>query len=393
LRSALVIVQVAMSIVLLIGAGLMIRSFFELTRVDLGFNPVNVVHARVTFPAGRYETAAQQRVFFRQALGRVISLPGVIAAAEAVGLPPSGGPSSEVDVPGQSHSERWDAMLQLCSENYFQTLGRKLLRGRLLSETDEDAARQVAVVNQTLARNFFGNDNPIGRTIKFNLLDSVPDAPHDAYFEVVGVVGDAKNRGLQDPPLPEGYIPYTISSMGNRSILVRTAVEPNSMSREVRRAIWTVDSGVALTDVGSLESYLKETSYTRPEFGLISVSAFALIGLVLVAVGIFSVMQYTVSLQTREIGMRVALGAQRRDIVSMVLWKGLRLIVAGIIMGVLSSLVLTRFLANQIWGISSTDPLTFSGVSVVLTLIALAACYIPARRAMRVDPTVALRSE
>jgi putative ABC transport system permease protein len=284
-------------------------------------------------------------------------------------------------------------MVQLCSEGYFQTLKRGLLRGRLLSETDVDAARQVAVINQTLARSFFGNENPIGRTIKFNLLDSVPDAPHNAYFDVIGIVGDAKNRGLQDPPLPEAYIPYTVSSMGNRSILVRTAIDPTSISESIRREIWAVDTKVALTDIGSLESFLKERAYTRPEFSLIVVGAFAVIGLVLVVFGVFSVMQYSVSLQTHEIGVRVALGAQRRDILSMVLRKGLRLIVAGIIMGVLSSFVLTRFLANQIWGISSTDPLTFSGVSVMLTLIALAACYIPAHRAMRVDPMVALRSE
>jgi putative ABC transport system permease protein len=393
LRGVLVIVQVALSIVLLVGAGLMIRSFFELTRVDLGFNPVNVLCARVPFPTGQYDTAAQQKVFFRRVLGRVASLPGVIAAAEAVALPPYGGPVSEVDVPGQPHSERWDATVQLCSEEYFHTLERGLLRGRLLSETDVDEARQVAVINQTLARNFFGNENPIGRTIKFNLLDSVPDAPHNAYFDVIGIVGDAKNRGLQDPPLPEAYIPYTISSMGNRSILVRTAIDPSSMSESIRREIWAVDSKVALTDIGSLESFLKERAYTRPEFALMALGTFAVIGLALVAFGVFSVMQYSVSLQTQEIGVRVALGAQRRDILSMVLWKGLRLIVAGIIMGLLSSLVLTRFLAAQIWGISSTDPLTFSGVSILLALIALAACYIPARRAMHVDPIVALRSE
>jgi putative ABC transport system permease protein len=393
LRGALVMLQVALSIVLLVGAGLMIRSFFELTRVDLGFNPVKVLHARVTFPAGQYDTATLQKVFFHRVLGRVTSLPGVVAAAEGVGLPPSGGPLSEVDVPGQSHSERWAAMLQLCSEEYFQTLGRRLVRGRLLSDADVDAARQVTVINQTLARNFFGDQIPIGRTIKFNLLDSTPDAPHNAYFEIIGVVSDAKNRGLQDSPLPEGYVPYTISAMGNRSILVRTAVDPNSLVGDLRREIWTVDNKVALTHVGSLESYLKESAYTRPEFALFSVGGFALIGLALVVMGIFSVTQYTVSLQTQEIGIRLALGAQRGDILSMVLCNGLRLVMAGIAAGVLSSLVLTRFLATQIWGISSTDPITFSGVALVLALVSLAACYIPARRAMRVDPIVALRYE
>jgi putative ABC transport system permease protein len=393
LRGLLVIVQVALSIILLVGAGLMMQSFFALSKLQLGFNPSRVLHARVPFPAGRYDTAARQKVFFQQLLGRVRVLPGVTVASESNAIPPYGGMVSEVDVAGKTHSERWDVMIQLCSEGYFQTLERRLLSGRLLSETDVDTARQVAVVNQTLARTFFGGENPVGQKIKFNSFDGLADAPHNAYFEVVGVVADAMNRGIQDPPLPEAYIPYTISAVGNRVILVRTGGEPTSIAESLRREIWAVDSEVALTDIGSLESYLQDRAYARPEFAVISLGTIAAIGLALVVCGVFSVLQYSVSLQTQEIGIRAALGAQRGGIFSMVLWKGLRLVIAGLAVGILSSLFLTRFLANQIWGISSTDPLTFAAVSILLTVVALAAGYLPARRAMRVDPMVALRYE
>jgi len=393
LRAGLMILEVSFSMILLVGAGLMTRSFAALNRVDLGFNPGHVLHARIPFPAGAYNTRAQQKTFFEQVLARVKSIPGVSAAAEAASLPPYGGQASEVDVSGKTHSEQWSAMIQLCSEGYFETLERRLLRGRLLSERDIDSARQVAVVNQTLARDFFGNVNPIGQKIKFNVFDTIPEGPHDTYFEVVGVVTDARNRGLQDSPLPEAYLPYTIAALGNRAILVKTELPPDSVSKSLRQAIWTVDSRVALSDVGSLDDFLKERAYTQPQFALISLGTFAAMGLMLAIIGVFSVMQYSVSLQTREFGLRVALGAQPHNILSYVLYNGLRVVAAGMVIGLLASLGLSRFLASQIWGISTTDPLTFAAVAVLLTLATLAACYIPARRAMRVDPMVALRYE
>lgn len=393
LRAGLMILELSFSMVLLVGAGLMMRSFAALSRVELGFNPSHVLHARIPFPAGTYNTRAQQKVFFEQVLARIKSLPGVIAAAEAVSVPPYGGQASEVDVSGKSHSESWNAMVQLCSEGYFQTLERRLLRGRLLSERDIDSTREVAVINQTLARDFFGDANPLGQKIKFNFFDGVPDAPHDAYFEVIGVVTDARNRGLQDSPLPEAYLPYTIAALGNRAILVKTALPPDAVSASLRQAIWAVDSGVGLADVGSLDDFLKERAYTQPQFALISLGVFAGVGLLLAIVGVFSVMQYSVSLQTREFGLRVALGAQPQTILARVLLDGFRIAGAGVAVGLFASLGLTRLLASQIWGISATDPLTFGGAGMLLTLATLAACYVPARRAMRADPMVALRYE
>ena len=392
-RSGLVVSQVALSIVLLVGAGLMMRSLFALQHVELGLTPDHILVARTPLPKGRYDTAEQKRVFFRQVLDKVTALPGVVAATETSTLPPYGGITSEVNVPGKTHAEAWNSIFQLCSEGYFATLGIRLQQGRLLSESDVEAARHVIVVNQTLARNFFGKEDPIGKSIKFNLLDTMPQSPKDAYFEIIGVVADAKNRGPQQAPMPEAFMPYSVSGTFERGILVRTAVEPLSMLMNVRREIWSVDRGVALTLTGTLEGYLEQFSYSQPRFGLILFGVFASIGLILVAIGIFSVMAYTVSLQTHEIGIRMALGAQQSTVLKMILRKGLLIIALGIVIGEAASLGLTRLLQSQIWGVSSHDPMTFAAVLSVLILVGILACLVPARRATRVDPLVALRYE
>jgi putative ABC transport system permease protein len=393
LRAGLVIFEVALSILLLIGAGLMMRSLFAIEHVDLGFDTSNILVARLAFPKGRYDTAQQKKLFFQQILQRIAALPGVTAATETTYLPPYGGMRSEVTVPGKTHSDRWTAQSELVSQDCFRTLGLRLLRGRLLSEDDVDSARLVAVVNQTLARKFFKDEDPIGKTIKFNELDDIPDAPHDAYFEIIGVTADAKNDGLQDPPMPEAFVPYTITGSLFRGIMVKTAVDPLSLLPSVRREIWAVDSGVPLTFTGTLEGYLKEFSYAAPQFGLVTLGIFAGIGLLLVIIGVFSVMAYSVSLETHDIGIRMALGAQQDNILRMVLLKGLRLITAGIVLGLLASVGLMRFLASQIWGVSPTDPLTFAAVVAAIVVVGLAACFLPARRATQVDPLIALRYE
>jgi len=392
-RSALVVAEVALSMVLLAGAGLMMRSFFALTHVSLGFNPDRILVARLPLPQGRYDTAAQKRLFFQQLLRNLAALPGVTAATETSSLPPYGGITSEVVIPGKSHSEKWEAMFQLCSEGYFATLGRPLVLGRLLSASEVDSARHVVVINQTLVHKFFGKENPIGQKIKFKQFDEFSDGPKDAYFDIIGVVADAKNRGLQEDIMPEAFVPYTVTGAGQRGILVRTAMDPDAMLASVRRVVWGVDHNVALTLTGSLESYLKRFSYSQPELGLVALGIFASIGLTLVIIGVFSVMAYSVSLQTRDIGIRMALGAGRTSILQMVLGKGLRLVATGMGIGLLASIALTRLMSSQIWGVSATDPLTFGGVILVVLGVGVAACLIPARRATEVDPLVALRYE
>jgi putative ABC transport system permease protein len=394
LRNGLVIAEVALSIVLLTGAGLMMRSFFTLTHVDLGFNPANTLFVEVVQATDdRNDNGVKKNRFFEQTLQRVKSLPGVLSATVSVGLPPLGGAGSEITVLEKPHSQHWESMIDLCSEGYFQTLGLSLLHGRALSETDIDSARHVALVNQAFARTYFGSENPIGQKIKFNDFDELPGTPRDAYFEIIGVVTNFRNRGLLEAPSPEAFLPYTITGFGDRVILARTAVDPKSLLASVQREVWAVDSNAAVTRSGSIKDLLAEEAYVRPQFGLIAIGVFAGIGLALVLIGIFSVMAYTVALQTHEIGVRIALGAQRGNVLKMVLWKGLRLISAGVLIGVLASLGLTRFMASQISGVSASDPLTFFAVVILFLTVGMIASLLPARRAAGIDPLVALRYE
>jgi putative ABC transport system permease protein len=392
LRNALVLVEVALSLVLLTGAGLLMRSFVALMQVDLGLNPDNVLVARLPFPLGQYKTAEAKRQFFRPLLQRLYALPGVVAATETSTLPPYGGIGTEVEIPGKTHSEKWNAIFQLCSEGYFPTLGIRLLRGRPLSEAEVNDARKVAVVNQTLVKKFFGQEDPIGRRIKLTMLETEIDPPvKDPVFEVIGVVADAKNSGIQDPPRPELFVPYTITGAFERGILIRTSKEPLAMLNTVRREIWAIDRNVALTLTGSLKDYLKSFSYSEPRFSLILLSVFAALGLVLVLIGVYSVIAYTVSRQTHEIGIRMALGAGSADVLRMVLWMGARLLGMGLAVGLVASFAVTRLIASQLWGVSPHDPVTLCGVVAIVAGAGLAACYFPARRATRVDPMVALR--
>ena len=392
LRAALVIVEVALSIVLLAGAGLMMRTLYSLTHVGLGFDSSNVLAASVTLPPATYTTVAEKKAFFQQALARIAALPGVVSAAETISLPPYNAGRSEVTVPGTTHTEAWDTLFDVCSEDYFKTLHIPLLRGRLLSQNDMDAARFVAVVNQTFARDYLGDD-PIGRKFKFNVFDTIAQTPHDAYFEVVGIVADVKNQGLEDAPVAQAYIPYTITAYANRAILVKTAVAPVSLLKSLREQIWAVDRNVAIGNAGTLESYLDRFSYAEPRFSLVAIGAFAGTGLLLAAIGVFSVMAYAVSLQTHDIGVRMALGAQPSDILRMVLGKGLVLVAVGSVAGVATGLAVARLLASQLWGVSANDPLTFSIVVLVVVAVGAAASFMPARRATRVDPLIALREE
>lgn len=393
LRSALVAAQVGLSIVLLIGAGLMMRTFFALGSVDLGLNPKNILAANVVFPPGQYTTAAAKQAFFRQLLPRIGSLPGVSSVTESITLPVEGGANTPVTVPGTTHSGTWTSNVELITEDYFRTVGLPLLRGHLLSATDVDSARKVIVVNRKLVHDFFGDSDPIGRTIKFNVLDQVPDAPHNAFFEIVGVVGDARNNGLEKGIAPEAFMPYTVTALAGNELLLKTAVNPVSVLTNLRQEIAGIDQNVALSNADSLETILHREYFAAPEFGLALLSIFAGIGLILSAIGVFSVMAYSVSLQTHDIGIRMALGARPSGVMKMVLLKGLRPIGIGVALGLLASYASTRVLASQIYGVKVTDPLTFGGVVIVLAIVGLAACLLPARRATQVDPLIALRYE
>jgi predicted permease len=393
LRKLLVIGEIALSLILLAGAGLLMRTMVALQTVDLGLNPDNILVIRLPLPKARYKTAAQLQHFYEQLLQRLKTIPGVVAATETSTLPPYGGIGSEADVPGKTHADKWRAIYQLCSEGYFPTLGLKMVRGRVLTEQEVSDRRHVAVVNQTLVRNFFGKEDPLGREITLKDLSKIADPVANPSFTIVGVISDAKNQGLQEPVMPEVFIPYTLTGFYERGILVRTASDPLVLQNAVRREIWAIDRGVALTLTGTLNGYLKSFSYSGPQFALTILSIFAGIGLILVAIGTYSVLSYTVSRQTHEIGIRMALGAAEKSVFWMVLRMGGTLIGIGLAVGLVASLILNRLIANQLWGVKPHDPLTMISVIVVIAIIGTAACLVPARRATGVDPLEALRYE
>jgi putative ABC transport system permease protein len=394
LTGALVMAEVALSLVLLAGAGLLMRSFFNLTTVDLGLNPENVLHARLPLPRGTYETASGKQVLFRQMLTRVGELPGVVSATTVSSLPPYGGIRTEVEIPGKVHQEKWHLIFQLVSEGYFRTLGLHLVQGRLLEAAEVNDGRKVAVVNRTLVERYFGGENPIGRRMSLTMLGTLPQGKvDDPSFEIVGVVADAKNQGPREPIMPEAFIPYSVTGTFGRGVLVRTSSAPLPMVNSVRRAIWGVDRNVALTMVNSLSESMKQFSYAEPRFGLLVLGVFAAVGLLLVALGVYSVIAYRVSRQIHDIGIRMALGASRGSVLKLVLRKGLVLVGGGVALGLAVSLVVTRILADQLFGVPPHDPATLAVVIAVVVLAGLCACYFPARRATRVDPMVALRSD
>jgi putative ABC transport system permease protein len=394
LRNALVIAEVALSLVLLAGAGLMMRTFIAMQQVDLGFRPNNLLLTRLPLPKGQYKTTAQKQRFFRQLLARLDALPGVVAATTTTTVPPFGGIRSEIDIPGKAHYEKWNAIYTLCSEGYFPTIGLKVLRGRVLSEFDVNDGRRVAVISQTLVNRFFGNEDPIGRKIKISMLENMPEGKvENPVFEVIGVVSNTRNQGIQDPALPEMYIPYTMTGTFDRALLVRTVGNPAGLTETLRREIWAVDRNVALTFTGTLEDFLTDFVYAQPRFGFVLLAIFGGVGLVLITIGVYSVISYTVSGQTQEIGLRMALGAADSDVMGMVLWMGLRLIGAGVVAGLLLTFAAMRIVSNQLYGISAYDPMTLAVVIAAVVVAGLAACYWPARRATQLDPMVALRYE
>ena len=393
LRNAVVALEVALSLTLLVSAGLLMKSFLALRQVHLGLRPDHVLVVRLPLPEERYKTAAQVSGFFRPLLLRVKSLPGVVDAAETSTLPLYGGITGDVDVSGKTHPEKWSTFFQLCSEGYFPTVGISFLQGRPFNGSEVNASRKVAVVNQKFAREYLGSDNPIGQRLHLPILERWTDPLPDAWFEIIGVVADAKNQGPRKPALSEVWIPYTVTGSARRGLLVRTSGDPLMMMNAVRTEIWAVDRGVALTMTGTLESYMNSYTYSQPRFGFLLMGIFAGVGLILVTIGVYSVIAYATARRTHEIGIRMALGAQPRNILGLIVGQGARMAIAGVTLGLAASFAVTRLLSSMLFEVKPSDPLVFAGVSALLLAITLLACYIPARRAMRVDPMVALHYE
>ncbi|HTQ60184.1 MAG TPA: ABC transporter permease [Candidatus Solibacter sp.] len=395
LRNGVVVGEVALSLVLLVGAGLLMRSFVALHEVHLGLQPDHILVARLPLPKDRYKTAAQVTGFYRPLLERLKALPGVVDATETSTLPPYGGIRSEIQIPGKTHGEAWDTLFQLCSEGYFPVLKIQFVEGRPFTEAEVNGARKLAVINQAFAKKYFGNENPIGQQVRVSVLEKALDPVPEPMFEIVGVVADVKNRGLQDPVMPEMWAPYTVTGSYERGILVRTAKEPLAMLKSVQQEIWRTDRSVALTLTGTLEGYIKQFSYAGPRFGFFLLGIFASIGLVLVTIGVYSVLAYVAARRTHEIGIRMALGAESGDVLKLVIRMGLRLVILGVGIGLAVSLSLSKMLVSgtQLWGVSPYDAWTMAGVPILLLTTGLIACWVPARRAAKVDPLIALRYE
>src|SRR5262249_25429829 len=288
-RDLVIAGEVALAFTLLVGAGLLMRSFLGLCDIDLGIQPDHVLITRLSLPADRYRTAAELTSLYRPLLERVRSLPGVVDVAETTALPPYGGFTSEIEVAGRTHPEEWDSMFQLCSEGYFAVLRFSLLEGRTFHPAEVNDARHVAVVNKSFADRYLATDNPIGRRVRLRDLEEFPDRVQDPWFEIIGVVHDAKNQGLQLPARPEVWLPYTVTGSGQRGLLVHTIGEPTMLMNNVRDAVWATDRSVALTYTGSLENFLNTQSYAGPRFGFVMMGIFAAIGFTLVVIGVYSV--------------------------------------------------------------------------------------------------------
>lgn len=394
IRGALVIGQVALSMVLLVFAGLMVRSFLELYNHNTGISTSGLFFAHVHFPAHSYETAESKRAFFDQLLPRVSSLPGVAGAAVSFGIPfMSEGDTEDVTIPGKPHEKPWRTALDGVNESYFSTLGIALLRGRLLSTNDVAGARRVVVVNNTLAKNYFGGEDPLGRQIKFNVFDQVPEFPHDAYYEIVGVVADVEGFNSEHKVEPMAYLPYTFAAIEDRSVLVRAISDPTRLANPMRQIVADVDSSVVVQRAGTLQDQLEYYVFRTPKFRLISFGTCAAIGLTLALIGLFGLMSYSVTLQTHELGVRMALGAEPANILRLVLRRGLGLVGAGVMIGLVVAFFSVRLLQSQLWGVSAFDPWTLFLAPAALLVAAFLACYLPARRATQVDPIIALRYE
>jgi putative ABC transport system permease protein len=396
LRNLLVVSQVTLSLVLLAGAGLLIRSFFALRHVDLGYNTHQVLSVALGLPEARYKTSEQKHRYFMEALRRARAVPGVVSAAICTGPPMWGAAVAKVDIPGRTGDGNWNAHLHLLSDHFYETMGIPLHEGRDISEQDVVHIHKVAVVNRAFVSKYFGGEDPLGREIKITngirLESTLPIS-----FEVIGVAADIRDNGPSAPVEPQVYVPFTSSGFAYQWILARTARDPAVMRNPVLRIIGDIDKDLTVGSGGGLSNgpmaELFNSQFTLPRFVLTMITTFAALGLVLVSFGVYGVLSYAVSRRTQEIGIRMALGAEAGDVRWWVVKAGMRWLVVGIGIGVPASIALAKVLQNRIWGIKSPDPLTLLAVSLVLATVGFAACYFPARRATKVDPLVALRYE
>jgi putative ABC transport system permease protein len=400
MHAVLVVAEIALSLMLLIGAGLLLRSFFLLQHVEAGFqtSPAEIVTMRVSPPRARvmrqpgnqFDEPSAIR-YYDGLLERVRRIPGVEAAALAEALPPNRMTwSDSFVIEGQDLTEAQSnpsVVIPTVDANYFRVLGIPLRRGRVFTERDIAESTRVTVISEEMARRYFPGRDPIGRRIKV----SGPGLPNNPWYEVIGIVGDVKYTGLQDDHAPVYYRAYAQDANMRMFLIVRSSAGAG-LAPLLQREIQTFDADVILTKVTTMEDALAE-SIAGPRFRMLLITAFATVALLLAATGIYGVMAYSVAQRTHEMGLRLALGAARADVLRLVMGQAARLAVAGIMLGLIGALLLTRWMTTLLYRVEPTDPATFAAVATVLACIALIASALPARRAMRIDPIIALRQD
>jgi predicted permease len=388
LRDALVVAEVGLALVLLVGAGLMIRSFLRLQAVNPGFDAKGLLTMRVHLPAAKYPEDAKVNAFFREATARLRTLPGVISASTVSALPFADlGAATSFAIEGTSFTNEADKPttdVRVVDEEYFHTLGIPLVAGRTFTAREAVEDRKMAVINETLARKYFPGASPVGKRILVNMT------AEPIYTEIIGVVGDARYASLDGELHPMVYWTPPHLTYSAMTFVLRTAGDPGDLAPAARREIQAIDKDQPVSDVRTMESWLSE-SLARTRFGTLLLGAFAGLALTLAAAGLYGVMSYSVAQRQNEIGVRMALGARAGDVLRLVIRQGLALVLAGVALGLLGALALTRLLASLLYEVSATDPLTFAALALLLTAVSAVACYLPARRAARVDPLIAMR--
>lgn len=392
LRNVLIVCEVALSLVLLTGAGLMLRGFFREVQADLGLQPQHLVVTDLAL-GKRYKTTEQQAQLIRELTRRLSALPGVASVSGALDFPPFGGINTDFDIAGKTHSDKWKGQLGFVDANFFSTLGVRLFRGRFLTEDDIVHNRKVVVINSAMAKKYFPGEDPVGKQLELLRLQQAPQPVANPWFEVVGVSSDVKNNGVKQDVQPEAYAPITTTGFGEYIVYMRAVGNPAPFVKQLEGTVLSLDKTLHPQDTSTMEVALNKFEYAQPRFVLQIFSVFAGVGLVLVTIGVYSVVSYTVSQQNREIGIRMALGASSGSVRSLIISGGMRFILAGIGFGVVAALLLLRLAKSQIWGVATYDPVTLASVMLVLVLAGLAACYLPSRRATRVDPLISLRYE
>jgi putative ABC transport system permease protein len=392
IRNALVVVEVSMALVLLVGAGLMFRSFVRLQEVSPGFNPANALMVAISLPQGKYQQPAQQRAFFDQVIENVSALPGVMSVGATESLPMSGDYVFGFEIEGRppaAPGEDISTNYYSVTPDYFRAMGIQLLRGRLFTDHDREGAQRVAIINETMAKRIFPDEDPIGKRIALTNEST-------AYREIVGIVNDVKQYGLAEATPLQTYEPFAQKPFSSMLLVVRGANDPSSLGGAIRSQVFAVDKDQPVSRIVTLEE-LVAGSVARQRFAMVLFAIFAGVAMALAGVGLYGVMSYSVTQRTHEIGIRMALGAQPGDILRVVIRQGAALALIGIAIGLAGAFVLTKLvssvLSGLLFGVSSTDALTFTVIPVALLGVALGASYAPARRAAKADPLVALRHE